>query len=182
MPSLYKVIRTRDVTFDRNSFYNPKGQDIDYLLRDALEDTIQVISLPEPLPEDESEDESILYQMTTPTTAPDSNDSTKLPTKDIEQLPTPSRTVSPDLPELSTEPQGLQDYTVNTIELIAVHHGTPEPSNASNTAPQANEISAKPSTDLILPEGSNELDVKRMQQYWQIYLHYLVTIPDSLQD
>ena len=59
--SLYKVIRTRDVIFNRNSFYDPKGQDIDYLLRDALEDTIHVISLPEPLHEDESEDELVLY-------------------------------------------------------------------------------------------------------------------------
>jgi hypothetical protein len=38
--SLRKVIRTRDVTFDENSFYDSKGQNIDYLLRDALEDTI----------------------------------------------------------------------------------------------------------------------------------------------
>jgi len=60
IPSLHKVIRTRDVTFDETSFYDPKGQDIDYLLREALEDTIQTISLPEPL-DDESEDESTIY-------------------------------------------------------------------------------------------------------------------------
>src|SRR6266702_2910298 len=99
IPSLNKVIRTRDVTFDRNSFYDTKGQDIDYLLRDALVDTIQVISLPEPLHEDELEDESVLY--INQTTAPDSNDLAKLLTKDIKQLPTPSRTVSPDLLESS---------------------------------------------------------------------------------
>ena len=40
IPSLHKVIRTRDVTFDETSFYDPKGQNIDYLLRDALEDTL----------------------------------------------------------------------------------------------------------------------------------------------
>ena len=38
--SLRKVIQTKDITFNKNSFYNSKGQDIDYLLRDALEDTI----------------------------------------------------------------------------------------------------------------------------------------------
>ena len=38
--SLYKVIRTRDVIFNKTSFYNPKGQDINYLLREALEDTL----------------------------------------------------------------------------------------------------------------------------------------------
>jgi hypothetical protein len=62
IPSLRKVIRTRDVTFDETSFYDPKGQDIDYLLREALEDTLQTISLPEPLHEDEFKDESILYR------------------------------------------------------------------------------------------------------------------------
>jgi len=38
--SLHKVIRTRDVIFDETLFYDPKGQNIDYLLREALEDTI----------------------------------------------------------------------------------------------------------------------------------------------
>ena len=38
--SLYKVIQTRDITFNKNSFYNPKGENIDYLLRNALEDII----------------------------------------------------------------------------------------------------------------------------------------------
>ena len=151
IPSLRKVIRTRDVTFDENSFYNPKGENIDYLLRDALEDTIQAISLPEPLHEDESENESILYQAATP----ESNDLAELPTKDIEQLPTPSRTVSP---EPSTAPQGLQDHVLSTIEPIPTQPSSPEPSNrAMNTAPRANEISAKPSANLILLEGSKQI-------------------------
>ena len=168
IPSLHKVIRTRDVTFDETSFYDPKGQDINYLLRDALEDTLQTICLPEPHHEDESEDESILYkvnlnhqrptsntdQATTSnvdqTTTPESND----PTKDIEQLPTPSRTVSPDLPETNATPGGLQDDIVDTIEDIPTQPSSPEP---SNTAPRANEVSAKPSADLILPEGSKRI-------------------------
>src|SRR6266704_85806 len=37
---------------------------------------------------------------------------------------------------------------------MSVHCSTPGPLNALNTAPCANEISAKPSADLILPEGS----------------------------
>jgi hypothetical protein len=82
-----------------------------------LEDTLQTISLPEPLYEDESEDELILYTVDlTPksstsnieqTTTPKSNDLAELPTKDIEQLPTPSRTVSPDLLETNTILGGL---------------------------------------------------------------------------
>ena len=62
--SLYKVIQTRDIIFDGTLFYNPKGQNIDYLLREALEDTIQTISLPKPLYKDEFKDKSILYRPT----------------------------------------------------------------------------------------------------------------------
>ena len=42
---------------------------------------------------------------------------------------------------------------MNIIKPIFVHYSTPEPSNALNIALCANEISAKPSADLILPEG-----------------------------
>src|SRR6266571_3230922 len=79
-------------------------------------------------------------------TIPKSNKLAKRPTKDIEQLLTLSRTVSLDL-------QGLQDDVVNTIKPISVHYSILEPLNALNTALYANEISAKPSADLILLEG-----------------------------
>jgi len=89
-----------------------------------LEDTIQTINLPEPLHEDELEDESILYTDDfTPkgstsnfdqTITPESNDSAEHPTKDIEQLLTPSRTV---LLELSTSPEGLQDDIIGIIKV-----------------------------------------------------------------
>ena len=81
-------------------FYNPKRQNINYLLRDALEDIIQAISLLELLYKDKSENESILYQ----TATPELNDLVELPTKDIKQLLTPSRTV---LLKPSTVSQGL---------------------------------------------------------------------------
>ena len=72
-----------------------------------MEDTIQIISLPEPL-KDKLEDESILYR---PTSNADQttilNDLVELPTKDIKQLPTLSRTVSPDLPETNAILGGL---------------------------------------------------------------------------
>jgi len=83
------------------------------------------------------------------------NDSAELPTKDIEQLPTPSRTVSPDLPETNTTPGGLQDDILDTIET-----GSTQPSSSPeplNTAPRANEVLADPSTDLVLPEGSKRI-------------------------
>ena len=64
-----------------------------------------MISLLEPLYEDKSEDESVLYRPTSnieQTTTPKSNDAAEPRTKDTKQLPTPSRTVSPDLPESNT--------------------------------------------------------------------------------
>ena len=42
---------------------------------------------------------------------------------------------------------------MNIIEPISVHYSTLELSNALNTALYVNEISAKPSADLILLEG-----------------------------
>lgn len=85
------------------------------------------------------------------TTTPESNDSAEPPTKDTEQLPTPSRTVSPDLPESNTSPQGLQDDILDTIKASPTQQSSS--SEPLNTAPRANEVSAKPSADLILPEG-----------------------------
>ena len=82
-----------------------------------MEDTVQTISLPEPLHKDESKDESILYtvnlnpQRSTSnidqTTTPKLNNLVEPPMKDIEQLPTPSRMVSLDLLEINTTPGGL---------------------------------------------------------------------------
>jgi len=53
-------------------------------------------------------------------TTPKSNDSVEPPIKDVKQLPTPSRTVSPDLPETKTSPKGLQDNILRTIEAIPI--------------------------------------------------------------
>jgi len=46
------------------------------------------------------------------------SDSAELPIKDIEQLPTPSRMVSPDLLEANTTPGGLQDDILDIIKAI----------------------------------------------------------------
>jgi hypothetical protein len=128
-------------------FYNSKEQKTDYLLRDVLEDTIQAISLLKLLHKNESEDELILYQAATL----ELNDSVELSIKDIKQLPTLSRMV---LLKLSTALQGLQDHVLNIIEPISTQPSSLEPSNrAINTALYTNKILAKPSADLILPEG-----------------------------
>jgi len=76
------------------------------------------------------------------------------PIKDIEQLPTPSKTVSLDLPETNTTPGGLQDNILDTIKTTPTQLSSLEP---SNTAPRANKVSAKPSANLILPEGSKRI-------------------------
>jgi hypothetical protein len=64
------------------------------------------------------------------------NDSVELPTKDIKQLPTPSRTVSLDLLETNTTSGGLQDDILDTIEEIPTQPSSPKLSNRkTNTAP-----------------------------------------------
>jgi len=86
-----------------------------------------VISLPEPLYKDKSKDESILYRPTlnaNQTTI--LNDSAELPVKDTEQLLTPSRMVSPDLPKINTTLGGLQDDILDIIEAIPTQLGLPE--------------------------------------------------------
>jgi len=91
-----------------------------------LEDTIQTINLLEPLHKDELENELILYTVDlTPkgstlnsdqTTTPKSNDLAEHFIKNIKQLPTPSRTVSLNLLESSTTPEGFQDNVIDTIK------------------------------------------------------------------
>ena len=80
-----------------------------------MEDTLQTISLLEPLYEDKSKDESILYTVNlTPKSSTSNADQTTIlndlaepPIKDTEQLPTLSRTVSLDLLETNTILGGL---------------------------------------------------------------------------
>jgi hypothetical protein len=47
IPSFKKVIRTRDVTFDNDTFYHPSDLDVGSVLREHLEDLIKTLSLPE---------------------------------------------------------------------------------------------------------------------------------------
>jgi len=71
---------------------------------------------------------------------------------------TTSTTDQTTTPEPNTAPQRLQDDILDTIEANSIQpSSSPEPFNrATNTALQANEISAKPSADLIL-KGSKRI-------------------------
>jgi len=63
--------------------------------------------------------------------------------------------VSPDLLETNTTPGGLQDNILDIIETGSTQLSSlPEP---LNIAPRANEVSADPSANLILPEGSKQI-------------------------
>jgi len=63
--------------------------------------------------------------------------------------------VSPDLPETNTTLKGLQDNILDIIKTGSTQLSSlPEP---LNTAPQANKVLANPSADLILPEGSKQI-------------------------
>ena len=93
-----------------------------------------------------------------------SNDLVEPPTKNINQLPTPSRTESPDLPETIATLGGLQDDILDMIETSSNQlSSSPEPPNrATNIALRANKVSAKPSINLILLQGSKRI---RRQAY-----------------
>jgi hypothetical protein len=45
IPSFKKVIRTRDVTFNDDTFYYPSNLDVGLVLREHLEDLIKTLSL-----------------------------------------------------------------------------------------------------------------------------------------
>jgi hypothetical protein len=45
IPSFKKVIRTRDVTFNNDTFYYPSDLDVGLVLREHLEDLIKTLSL-----------------------------------------------------------------------------------------------------------------------------------------
>lgn len=48
IPSRGRVVRTRDVTFNKGQFYDPKELDSGHLLTTEIEDLIEVIEMPEP--------------------------------------------------------------------------------------------------------------------------------------
>ena len=47
VPSKNKVIRTRDVTFDEDTFYDPKDLDIGAVLRESAENILNLLEMPE---------------------------------------------------------------------------------------------------------------------------------------
>ena len=48
IPSKQRVIRTRDVTFDKTLFYNPELPDITQLLRAEVEQIVEVVDMASP--------------------------------------------------------------------------------------------------------------------------------------
>ena len=50
IPSQEKVIRTRDVTFDERLFYDPAELDLGHILHEEIENVVELLNLPPPLP------------------------------------------------------------------------------------------------------------------------------------
>ena len=64
VPSRNKVIWIRDVTFDNNLFYDPLTVDIGILLREKVEDVIELLKIPEIKLRTEENNNSLLEMVT----------------------------------------------------------------------------------------------------------------------
>ena len=148
LPTQDKVIRTRDVTFNETTFYDPADIDITKLLRERapeIVETLQGLELPvgnidAEVVEDSDEDIGDTIVVRVPTPAPSA--STKL-SESLNTLATQAQQPTPETtPETTPEP-------------------SPPLSTGSSTAPRALEISATLADSNVLPEGSQRLRRKR---------------------
>ena len=62
VPSRKRVLRTRDVTFNWQQFYNPRDLDISAILKDYvdIDQLIETLDLPEYQPQDQQEEDDVL--------------------------------------------------------------------------------------------------------------------------
>ena len=155
IPSRNKVVRIRDVTFKDNLFYNPSQPDLGHILREEVEQTIEIL-IPPPqttqldfIEELEESDE----EMT------ETTDSTQLDAESgpptITQLETPAPTPKPFL-EQSTEHQIPPTAEISPEQEPQTTTIESQPSRHSNVAPRASEIDPEFQPGYILPEGSSQ--------------------------
>ena len=105
IPSRMKVIRTRDVMFDKTRFYEPNELDIGHLLNITVENVIQVLEVPETsfagvmIEQDDEEVGPRLDQTTNQPSETETSEKTMFPHTDMENnphLPTPEKTPERD--------------------------------------------------------------------------------------
>ncbi|EKG18601.1 Integrase catalytic core [Macrophomina phaseolina MS6] len=163
IPSQDKVIRTRDVTFDKTSFYDPTETNIGKILGKEVIETLNAPNLPSIyglMPQEESESSSH-YEGTNDAQATIQSQAEK--DSSTRQLPTPSESVEPQIqalvPQEAVEQQEqAQEQTKQRLgPLLPAQYDTPPQPGAApgNRAPRGADIAADITEEMIIPEKSS---------------------------
>ena len=154
VPSIERVLRTRDVTFDESKLYDPHDLDIGFALREEINKVIEVMDTPdEQAVEYEIDDEIEDLDTTVVIELTASSDNSQAKEKAVATgptgyLPTPKQTPIPD----SAPPPVAPASGVSS-------------STSSLPAASAPPISADFDVQNILPEGSTRKRKPRQQIY-----------------
>ena len=154
IPSRNKVVRIRDVTFKDNLFYDPSQPDLGHILREEVEQIIEILVLPpqttqlDYIEELEESDEELTE--TTDSAQPDVESGPETTTQLETPDPTPER-----LLEQSTEHQIASTTEISPEQETQTTTTDNQPSRRTNIAPRASEIDPEFQPNYILPEGSS---------------------------
>jgi hypothetical protein len=139
IPSQRKVVSTRDVTFDETRFYDPRERDLAYLLREDVEDIIEVVDIPYTRTSREIEEVD---------TDDEEEDSTQSNTREGESTQSKESESTLALPT----PEATPEATPET---------SPEPSTSSNTLTPNSEAQPEVRTEAQItstrPRPSREI-------------------------
>lgn len=160
IPSLEKVVRTRDVTFDEQQFYDPADLDIAQILRETADQVVEILEMPDLaytqsnslIGADEEEEDEIA--VSSPPAQPAQADSAK--TTPPNPLPTPQAT-----PQATPAPP---TQLAQATQPASTANSAPAP-----TAPPP-ENQSDFSTQNILPEGSKRSRTSTRRQNYAVAL------------
>jgi hypothetical protein len=158
IPSQEKVVCTRDITFDKELFYDPAELDLGYVLREEVSQAVKILEQP---------------SITAPQTSTLVNDDVNELLGLTPTINTPSATKS--TPAITTVPIPDDSIAFSTLldQLLTPEH-TPEPSmqatqvTQSTNSPQ--DLSADFNTQNILPKGSKHTQMPVQRQNYAVAL------------
>jgi transposase InsO family protein len=158
IPSQEKVVRTRDVTFDEELFYNPAELDLGHVLREKVSQAVEILEQPS------------ATALQTSTLVDDDVDELLGLTPTVN---TPSATNS--TPASTTVPISDDSVASSTLlDQLPTPEHTPEPSMQATQATQSTnspqDLSADFDTQNILPEGSRRTRVPTRRQNYAVAL------------
>jgi hypothetical protein len=145
VPSLEKVMRTRDVTFDESKLYDPTDLDIGHALREEIAKFVELVETPDTEEEEYERDDEI----------EDLDTIVVINSNASNQSPADSSSTS------STGKAMLSDSSSSPSGHLPTPDNTPEPDNNAPTP----LISANFDAQNILPEGSSRIRKPRRQAY-----------------